>query len=61
NKVGSAIKKTPAHDSAVDLLTADARAEKAPVPVDISYLVRPALKSSSEFKISAESYALSRV
>ncbi|KAF9152144.1 hypothetical protein DFQ26_000983 [Actinomortierella ambigua] len=61
NKVGSVATKTPAHDSTIDLLKAEAQAEKAPAPVDISYLARPSLKPSSEFKVSAEAYALSRV
>ncbi|KAF9152145.1 hypothetical protein DFQ27_000676, partial [Actinomortierella ambigua] len=62
NKVGiSATAKAPAHDSAVDLLKTESEAEKAPAPIDISHLARPTLKANSEFKVSAEAYALSRV
>ncbi|KAG0221856.1 hypothetical protein BGW42_007245 [Actinomortierella wolfii] len=61
NKVGSALSKVPAHDSAVDLLKTDVQSEKTLSPSNTSYLIRPPPKVSSEFKVSAEAYAMSRV
>ncbi|KAG0221857.1 hypothetical protein BGW42_007246, partial [Actinomortierella wolfii] len=64
NRVASALSKVPTHDSAVDLHETDSQAEKiekARSLSNTSYLIRPPPKASSEFKVSAEAYALSRV
>ncbi|KAF9968981.1 hypothetical protein BGZ73_008924 [Actinomortierella ambigua] len=61
NKIGSATTKSQAHDSAVDLPNTKSEAKPAAAPLAISHLVRPTLNASSEFKVSAEAYALSRV